>query len=476
LIRAIFLIHRYMGIAIGVLMAVWCLSGVVMMYVPYPRLVEELRTGGLAPIEWKGCCALDAVGIAPDARIARFQLEALGERAVLRVAAEGAPARLVDAGTGAVIEQVTAPEAAAVAQRFSYSLGVSGRPISLGEVDRDQWTVANPVRERPFYLFALADDQKTQLYVSSVTGRAAQVTDSPQRFWNWLGSVPHWIYPTVLRQNPALWSQVVIWTSLVGTFLAVTGIYLGIRQFTRKRNGRWASPYRGFLYWHHVPGLIFGVFALSWVFSGLLSMNPWGLLETQGISEDMDALNGEPPRWSDVRSLLDAMAEKMPPDVVSLSEAPFGGQLFAIAVKRDGTRHRLDATGAEHPLGSEELTAAAHRLGAEGNVRTWELLTHEDDYNYTVGRNEATLPVLRVRAGDGNSTLYYLDPVSGRLLNKIDAGGRAYRWWHSGLHQLDFTAGMRSSGFRNFLMLPLLLGATFVASTGAWLGIRRLTR
>src|SRR5262245_49729 len=140
-IRAIFLIHRYMGIAIGVLMAVWCLSGVVMMYVPYPQLAEELRTGGLAPIDWKGCCALDAVDIAPDARVNRFQLEALGERAVVRVTAEGAPPRLIDAGTGAVIEQVTAAEAATVAQRFSYSLGVSGRPVSLGEVERDQWTV-----------------------------------------------------------------------------------------------------------------------------------------------------------------------------------------------------------------------------------------------------------------------------------------------------------------------------------------------
>lgn len=466
-----------MGIAIGVLMAVWCLSGVVMMYVPYPRLAEELRTGALAAIDWKGCCALDAVHIAPDARVSRFQVEALGERTVLRVATEGAPPRLIDASTGEVIEQVTAPEAATVAQRFSYSLGVSGRPVSLGEVERDQWTVAGPARERPFHLFALGDDRNTRLYVSSVSGRAVQVTDGSQRFWNWLGSVPHWIYPTVLRQNPALWSQVVIWTSLVGTFLAITGIYLGIRQLSRQRNGRrWASPYRGFLYWHHVPGLIFGLFALSWVFSGWLSVNPWGLMETQGIAEDTQALSGDRPRWSEVRSLLDSMAEKMPPDIASLNEAFFGGQLFAVAVKRDGTRHRLDASGEEHPLGGEELTAAAHRLGAEGNVRTWELLTQEDDYNYTVGRAEATLPILRMRAGEGNSTIYYLDPVSGRLLNKIDAGGRAYRWWHSGLHQLDFTAPMRTSAFRNFLMLPLLLGATLVASTGAWLGIRRLTR
>jgi uncharacterized iron-regulated membrane protein len=476
LVRAIFLIHRYMGIAIGVLMAVWCLSGVVMMYVPYPQLTEELRTGGLAPVEWKNCCALDAVDIAPDAAVGRFQLESLGERAVLRVTPDVGPLRLIDLATGARIEAVTAAEAVSVAQRFSYSLGVSARPAPLGEVERDQWTVAAAARERPFHLFAVNDERNTRLYVSSVSGRAAQVTDGPQRFWNWLGSVPHWIYPTVLRQNAALWSQVVIWTSLVGTFLAATGIYLGIRQFSKQRNGRWASPYRGFMYWHHVPGLIFGVFALTWVLSGLLSMNPWGLLETQGISEDVRALRGDSPRWSEVRSLVESMAENMPPDVVSLSEAPFGGQLFAVAVKRDGTRHRLDAMGNEHPLDESALTDAAHRLGARGDARGWELVTHEDDYNYSVGRSEATLPVLRVRAGAEDSTVYYLDPVSGRLLNKIDAGGRAYRWWHSGLHQLDFTAGMRTSAFRNFLMLPLLLGAALVASTGAWLGIRRLTR
>jgi uncharacterized iron-regulated membrane protein len=475
--RAIFLIHRYMGIAIGVLMAVWCLSGVVMMYVPYPQLTEELRTGGLPPIDWKGCCGLAAADIAADdARVASFQVETIGERTALRLALEGSAPRLIDAVTGALVEGVSEPETASVAQRFSYSLGLSAKPVSLGVVERDQWTVGSSQRERPYQLYALGDERNTTLYVSSVSGKAAQVTDRPQRFWNWLGSVPHWIYPTVLRQNPPLWSQVVIWTSLIGTFLAVTGLYLGIRQFRRQRDGKWASPYRGFLYWHHVPGLIFGVFALTWVSSGLLSMNPWGLLETQGVFEDMQTLTGESPQWSEVRRLLTNVAENMPPDVVSLNAAPFGGRLFAIATWHDGTRHRLDAVGEEHALGADELSAAATRLGAQPKGQAWQLITREDDYNYSVGREIATLPIVRILGGEGHSTVYYLDPLSGRLINKIDSGGRAYRWWHSGLHQLDFTAAMRTSAFRNFLMLPLLLGATLVASTGAWLGIRRLTR
>ncbi|MFN2964375.1 hypothetical protein, partial [Escherichia coli] len=29
--------------------------------------------------------------------------------------------------------------------------------------------------------------------------------------------------------------------------------------------------------WHHLAGLLFGALVLSWIFSGLMSMNPWNL-------------------------------------------------------------------------------------------------------------------------------------------------------------------------------------------------------
>jgi uncharacterized iron-regulated membrane protein len=38
LLRTTFLAHRYLGIGLGVLMLTWCLSGIVMMFVPYPAL------------------------------------------------------------------------------------------------------------------------------------------------------------------------------------------------------------------------------------------------------------------------------------------------------------------------------------------------------------------------------------------------------------------------------------------------------
>src|SRR2546430_11639576 len=54
----------------------------------------------------------------------------------------------------------------------------------------------------------------------------------------------YFLYFESLRTQQQLWSQTVIWASLLGTFLTVVGIVLGILQFKRGKDGR-LSPYRG---------------------------------------------------------------------------------------------------------------------------------------------------------------------------------------------------------------------------------------
>ncbi len=56
------------------------------------------------------------------------------------------------------------------------------------------------------------------LYISSRTGTAVQLTTASQRFWNWMGAIPHWIYFTSLRERPELWTQVVVWSSALERF------------------------------------------------------------------------------------------------------------------------------------------------------------------------------------------------------------------------------------------------------------------
>ena len=47
IIRPLIILHRYVGVVLGVLMTVWCLSGFVMMYQPYPATSAAERQAGL---------------------------------------------------------------------------------------------------------------------------------------------------------------------------------------------------------------------------------------------------------------------------------------------------------------------------------------------------------------------------------------------------------------------------------------------
>jgi hypothetical protein len=252
----------------------------------------------------------------------------------------GSGRRLIDLRDGEMIESVSDEDAARTASLFAKSIGASEAPRAMGAILRDQWTVASSRAERPFREFDFDDPASTVVYVSGASGKVVQATQASQRFWNWLGSVPHWLYPTALRQHPAAWNQVVIWTSAIGTFLTLTGLYLGIKELRRRANGALSSPHRGLMYWHHVPGLIFGVLVLSWVLSGLFSMNPWGLMEGEGVGEDMELLSGEAPRWSEVRGLIEAVAARAPANV--RRSAGGGGvtrRWLAYAARCNGRRH-----------------------------------------------------------------------------------------------------------------------------------------
>jgi hypothetical protein len=72
--RLLVIAHRYLGIAVGVLMLMWFASGIVMMYVGFPQGIGKARLGALAPIAWQGCCRVEGpltvlglyLGCAPD--------------------------------------------------------------------------------------------------------------------------------------------------------------------------------------------------------------------------------------------------------------------------------------------------------------------------------------------------------------------------------------------------------------------------
>ena len=477
--RNLLLLHRYLGIALGLVVAAWCLSGVVMMYMPYPEFggSDELRS--LDPIDLDGCCTTAPGSGAPDPlasieQIDHFVLEMSAGRLVARLTTDRGP-RHLDLTEGEAFTSISAERAEQIALAFAQRLELRGGVEYLGAIERDQWTVQGMYQaHRPLHHFAAGDDASTEWYVSGKTGQVVQLTTVNQRFWNRLGAVVHWFYPTVLRRRAAAWNQTVVWVSLLGLFLTLTGIVVGIGQLRIRSSGR-RSPYHGWALWHHYAGLVFGLLTLTWLFSGLMSMNPWGALEGRSYRAERSRLQGPGLSGQQLRDYLTSLgALPLPENTVRLEGSVFLGRPYLLAWNGDGSATRLsgESLRAEN-LAEADFQEAALRLrpGAYIAEEGWMF---EDDAYYYSHHDQRDFPVYRVRYEDGERI--YLDAVSGAFLQGADQGRRGYRWYFSALHSGDFSPLLRSRPLWDVLMLILLSGVTVGAVSGVVMAKRRLFR
>ena len=250
--RTLVLLHRYLGVASGALMLTWFASGIVMLYMPYPGLSGKERMAILEPLGWHACCRSPAVPIPGDQPIERAEVESVAGTLALRLTLPGRSESLISLDASESEVPLDLPHSRATAVAAARRLGLTAfEPSTQETIVRDQWTVSGEYNaDRPLTRFGFSDAEHTQIYVSATNGRVVLHTTARQRFWNRLGAVPHWLYPTILRSHPRLWAQVVVWTSLVGVFLTTIGLYLGVVQY-QLRGKRVLSPYAGIWNWHH---------------------------------------------------------------------------------------------------------------------------------------------------------------------------------------------------------------------------------
>ncbi len=468
--RWLFLTHRWIGIVSCLLFAMWFASGLVMIYVPYPSLSLAERVAGQAPIDWGRVDVPPPIALKSMPRA--LDLEMRDSHPVWRVQDWTGERRSMAAEQGVADRQVDAAYAGRIANRFG-----KADVLAVEQIERDQWTVAGGFnRHRPLFKVSLADKAGTQLYVSSSTGGVVQATTRSERFWNWLGSVPHWLYPTILRQDNAAWRQAVLWVSGSCIAAAVTGIWIGIlrtRVRERRFKGGRMTPYHGWMLWHHVAGLVGGLTLTLWIFSGWLSVDPGSLFTSP------DPPEGVEQRYS-------AGTDLPPLDLQRLGTAAQGARLARFSAHAglpvvtlygaDGAARVLTLPGFK-PAQQQRTTIeqAAGGLVPAGRLADSILLTEPDSYWYSVGE-KPQLPVLRLRFDDPARNWLYLDPVTGEILQGVDARRRAYRWFYDLFHKWDLNVLTLNRPLWDILLWAFSLLGLVTSVSGIWIGWKRLRR
>lgn len=500
--------HRWLGIVGCILFATWFASGIVMMYARMPTMAPEEQLTRAPDLD------LNRIRVSPAeaAEIAGggggFEVGMLNDRPVYRFAGFGGQT-VVFADTGDIFDGLNVRDATEVARR--YAPGRDG-PIRYDRyvTEPDQWTL-QAGGTMPMHRVALDDDADTYLYVSEVTGDVELRTTRRDRFWAYLGPVTHWVYFTPFRKTGAPWGRFIIWSSLIGCVMSLSGLLWGLLRFAPVRRfrlpgGAARSPYDGLMKWHHYAGLLFGLVTLTWVYSGLLSMEPFNWFQRSGTTQiDRDASTGGPlrvdlltlgsmraaaaafgpsftpktlgvmqfqgtPYWVANRPLPAEDADRwMSPSLLPRAARPRSDRLYVSAVSPEGGPFARFDRGAMLDI------AAAAVPGVPMEEAVW--LDDYDGYYYDA-RGSRSLPVLRVRYADPEQTWLYLDPARGGIVQNIERVGRLRRWLYQGFHSLDFPAIYFRRPLWDVVVIGLSLGGFALSVTTmlpAWRRLRRHT-
>jgi hypothetical protein len=468
-----------MGVVFCILFALWFASGIVMMYWDYPGVSSEERLARSPVLDASRIRISPAQAI--DEAADQVRITMLDGRPVYRFRSSRTQ-QTVYADDGQPLDSISPEAALRIASAWS------GQPSSAARFEgsmtaEDQWTVSGSFRAlRPLLKYAWPDGE--EVYVSGVTGEVVQHTTRASRMGAYFGAIPHWLYFTPLRKDGALWNTVVVWSSGIGTVVALLGLLAGIVMFSPSKRYRFPKapsriPYAGYKRWHTLLGMVFGVVTCTWVFSGMLSMEPFEWLSGSNASGLESALRGGRLRLAafETRPPQAALAlarQDLP--VKELELTVFGGEpvYLAMAAPRRSRIIPLRGTPAAEFDRRRilDLVAESSRPYEISETRT---VTEYESY-YLDRRHERPLPVLFVRLNDAQQSMFYIDPRTARIVRSYTTPSRWNRWLYHGLHSLDVPWLYRHRPAWDILVLTLMLGGTGLCVTSIVIGWRRLRR
>ncbi|WP_293899441.1 PepSY domain-containing protein [Phenylobacterium sp.] len=469
--RLLILFHRWVGVVLCLMFAAWFATGAMMVFVAFPALPGGDRATHSERI------APGQVTLTPREAAAR-----LGDPSDLRLVGRAGQAAYlgtrqghaiaVAATDGRVLAPLDATQAAQVASAFAHAHAASvSEPF-----DYDQWIVHQQFDPlRPFYRVRLASDDGLDLYVSARTGEVVQRTRRLERAANWVGSVIHWVYYVPLRRSFAAWDWTVWIGALVGLASVSAGLTLGVRATLKMQRSRRSSPspFRGLMRWHHLLGLVAGLFVFAWIGSGWLSMDHARLFSSGEASRAAAAAYvGDDGPAATRLGLADVQTAARGATRVEFGRV--AGCDVAASVG-PGLQRSLAAC----PQGRQDgatlspalITAALRSAWPQARIGPLSALRADSPYPKAEGLPDG---VLRAKVDGAEPFSVFVHPASGKLLVVMDRSRAAYAWLYYMVHTYNYPGLSDRPALRiTILLVPLALGFAF-AVTGVLAGLRRL--
>jgi hypothetical protein len=484
--RWIIVAHRWLGAGLSLFALMWFASGIVLLYAPLPAFRAELQPARLPLLDCSRCRGTlrEAIAAMPGRdTTAPIRLGMLLGRPVWRYLGDDRRWHLFAADLGTPIDSVDGADAVRIA---TADAGTASAPIADSSTisGPDQWTLEDVLRNQlPLHRIEFGDRAGTQVYVSERGGEVILTTTRRERALAWMGAIPHFLYPRILRSRLGAWLNVVIILAGLGALASLSGLINGIwllrlRGRATGTDRRSISPYRtGWMRWHHYLGLIFGVFTFTWMLSGMLSVDPfeWSPGDGPTARETLAFAGGalDATRFT----LAPAGAARILGDSLRLRELRplmVAGRPYWLGIDSASSTRIVRADTATPAVGTDFARAILDlAISAASTARILDRveMRSSDDYYYPSYGRPRNFPVVRVRLADAEATALYVDPALGEIVMKEVTRSRAERWLYTGLHDLDFRGLGTHRPLWDIMVIGLLLGGLSLAVTsvvGAW--------
>lgn len=470
-------IHRITGTLISLCFFLWFVTGLVLVYHSYPRLPEKTNNALKETLPDSLSDLSVFTAMAGDTLHSLSVRQFLGQTLVRVSSADTTFTACTD--TLQEVKSLTFADAERIARQWVDA------PIARVDTlhERAQWVMYERYeRVMPIYKFTFADSDSHEFFISGKTGAAQQLTDKKQRTWAWLGAIPHKLYFTSIRCNLSLWKTCITTGGILCLLAALSGWGIGIymQVKSRRSTGAWRNPFKKTAYrWHHILGLIFGLFLICWGISGSLAMQK---VPKWLVPYDSEYTMYAPDVWGD--DMLDLQAFKL--DYSTLKEAYPAlkevewtsiGEKPVYRIIADSAEHFVDASSEEvKPLEvtEEAVMNRMHKLYGDNVKVSVEKMESYDEY-YLSSEGRLALPVYKVMIDDKDGSRFYIG-IHDDYVRFFNHNKMARKWMFSAMHYLHIKYLVERPVLWHTCLWILCLGGACVSFTGFLLGIKYLRR